>query len=79
MGADRGYRVTPEKIKFYRGQRGWNGRKFAEEAGLAPALVNRIEKGHVESPHYSTLEKMAAALGVEVSDLIEPTAHLVAS
>lgn len=75
---DRGYRVVPERIKRLRGARGWSQRRLAEESGLHPGHVNRIESGRVPSPQHDTLEAIAECLGVEVEDLIEPTASLVA-
>ena len=70
---DRGYRVVPHKLRNLRGTRGWNQVKAANEMGINPALLNRIENGHVPSPQYATLEKMAEALGVSVDELVEPS------
>lgn len=75
---DRGYRIVPERIKRLRGARGWSQRRLAEECGLHPGMINRIENGHVQSPQRETLEALADCLGVAVEDLIEPTASLVA-
>lgn len=69
----RAYRLKEGKLLYERGKRGWSQRRAADEAGLNKSLYNRIERGHVDSPQYDTLEKIAEAYGLEVSDIIEPT------
>jgi transcriptional regulator with XRE-family HTH domain len=44
--------------------------ELAEKSGVAVTTINRIEKGRVEDPHFSTLRKLARALGVEASELV---------
>ena len=51
----------PHRLRNLRGAKGWNQVKAASEMGINPALLNRIENGHVPSPQYATLEKMAEA------------------
>jgi transcriptional regulator with XRE-family HTH domain/mannose-6-phosphate isomerase-like protein (cupin superfamily) len=44
-------------------------KKLSEKAGLSIALISRIENGQL-SPSIKTLEKIATALGVRVSDIL---------
>jgi transcriptional regulator with XRE-family HTH domain len=44
--------------------------KLSNEAGLGPNAVSRIESGQVKNPHFDTLRKLAAALGVEPHELV---------
>lgn len=43
--------------------------QLAEKSGVGVTTINRIEKGHVEDPHFSTLRKLARALEVEPAEL----------
>ncbi len=44
-------------------------RELAGMARMSPSALSRIENGHVK-PEYGTLEKIAGALNLEVSDII---------
>ena len=57
-----------QEIKRLREARGWIQAKLAVEAGMAPSAVNQIENGK-RSPSANSLNKLAAALEVEVGDL----------
>ena len=46
-------------------------RELAERAGVNYVQISRIERGDVE-PYPSTVRKLAQALGVTPSDLMEP-------
>jgi transcriptional regulator with XRE-family HTH domain len=43
--------------------------ELARRAGIAASTVNRIERGWQE-PHFGTLRKIAAVLGVEPHELV---------
>ncbi len=43
--------------------------ELAERAGIGTATLNRIEKDRVE-PHFRTIRKLAAALGVDPAELL---------
>lgn len=42
---------------------------LAEKAGVSKTTIIKIEQGKI-SPHPTTIRKLAAALGVEASDLM---------
>lgn len=64
------------KIKNLRRSRGISQAKLAEKSGLSQAAISMIEKG-MKSPTLTTLEKIAQALGVSVSDLLEDDEKLL--
>ena len=49
-----------------RNERGWSQQRLADESGVNKATINQIERGR-RSPNVETLEKLAAALDVEVA------------
>ena len=44
--------------------------ELAEKSGVGVTTINRIEKGRVEDPHFSTLRKLARALEVDPAELV---------
>ena len=48
----------------------WTQRRLAQEAGLSPTTVSGIESGRISRPRFSTLKKLAKALGVDPSELL---------
>jgi transcriptional regulator with XRE-family HTH domain len=44
--------------------------ELSKAAGISPAHLGRIERNEHE-PHFSTIKKLAKALGVEPSDLVD--------
>ena len=58
------------RLRNIRKERGWTQKQLAEKAGIAREVVARIETG-ASQPTLSTLLKIAAALGVPITDLIE--------
>jgi transcriptional regulator with XRE-family HTH domain len=59
-------------IQAQREDRGWSIRKLAKCAGLAAATVSQIETGDAD-PRLSTMEKIAEALGHDLSDFLRYT------
>ena len=57
------------KLARLRKAKGWNQQDLAIRAGIHAITVSEIERG-VTDPKQSTLEALAAALGVTVNDLI---------
>jgi transcriptional regulator with XRE-family HTH domain len=51
--------------------RGLSQRELAERAKVSPATVYEMEAGRRPQPRGSTLRKLAEALGVDVSELVE--------
>ena len=66
--------MTPlgARIKGLRAERGLQQRQLAEKAGMTPSMVSQIEAGRL-TPSLPTLGKLAAALGVPIASLFEPT------
>ncbi len=48
----------------------WTQVRLAREAGVSPTTVSGIESGRISRPHFSTLRKLAGALGVEPERLM---------
>jgi transcriptional regulator with XRE-family HTH domain len=61
-------REVGAEIRRLRQARGWTGAQLAVYAGMAPSAISQIETGR-RSPNSGSLEKIAAALAVEVVDL----------
>ena len=61
--------ATMHRLRRLREDKGWSQRELAELAGVAPATILRMEKGHVK-PQGRTARKLAAVLGVEPVVLI---------
>src|SRR5215207_8719356 len=57
-----------ERIRQLRKAKGLSQAKLAVMADMDPATLNRLEQGK-GNPNIRTLERVAEALGVEVSDL----------
>lgn len=58
-----------DQIRELRQAKGLSQAKLAVTAGMDPATLNRIEQGK-GNPNLKTLQRLAATLGVEVSDLL---------
>lgn len=59
-----------DRIKLLRESKGWLQRELAKAAGLPLRTVGRIERGDVDV-RLSTLAKIAHALGVTLTDLVQ--------
>ena len=57
-----------ERIRYYRKLRGWSQETLALQAELNPAFLGHLERG-LKSPTVKTLEKIAAALDISMSEL----------
>lgn len=56
-----------------RRKRMWTQSRLAEEAGVSPTTISSIEGGRISRPHFGTVRKLAAALGVSPEDVVGPT------
>ena len=56
------------RIKLVRVERGKQLKEVAEAAGMQPSQLSRIESSKTD-PKWSTVERIARALGLEVSEL----------
>ena len=54
-------------LRHWREGRGWSLRELGKRSGVSYVTIQRIEAGML-SPTVATLEKLAAALGIEVRD-----------
>jgi transcriptional regulator with XRE-family HTH domain len=61
--------LNPSRLVELRKAKGWTQWQLAKAAGLHIATVSEAERGYKESK-LSTLEALARALGVQVSDLL---------
>jgi transcriptional regulator with XRE-family HTH domain len=62
--------VMAKRIRELRDKRGLSQRELAERSGVSREYIARIELGQ-HDPTISTLERLAAALGVRVRRLLE--------
>ncbi|MBP0636305.1 helix-turn-helix domain-containing protein [Cupriavidus sp. AcVe19-6a] len=62
-------KAVGEAVRFRRKALGLSQEALAERAGLLPAAVSRLERG-VGSPNLRTLDRVAAVLHVQVSQLL---------
>ncbi len=60
----------PELVTL-RTSRGLSQRELAERASVSPATIYELEAGRRPQPRGSTLRKLAGALGIDVSELVE--------
>ena len=57
-------------MKSLRRLRAMSQEELAEESGVARATISRIERGETGA-HGRTLRRLAAALGVDVAELVQ--------
>ncbi len=67
-----GYSVDGKKIKELRLKKRWTQQTLAHEAKISITQVNRVER-NVNTARFSTVERLAEALGVDPDELIEFT------
>lgn len=63
------------RIAEYRKRKGWSQQQLAVEAGLHVQTVSEAERLYRGKPSQQSLEAMATALGVDVSDLFKEPAE----
>ncbi len=61
-----GRRLRAERVRRF-----WTQERLAKEAGISQKAISKIETNQVE-PHFSTILKLAKALGVDPSELVDP-------
>jgi len=57
-------------LRWWRRARGLTQAELAKASGVARSQLAGIERGEVDEPRPDTLRRLAAALGVEVLDLV---------
>jgi transcriptional regulator with XRE-family HTH domain len=58
------------RLRKLRERRGLTQKALAEQAGISPGYLARLERA-LQDPRLSVLEKLARALGCKVSKLID--------
>ena len=59
-----------KRLRALREDRGWSQEEFADRAGLHRTYVSAVERG-VRNPTLSVLERLAKALGVSMTELVQ--------
>ena len=71
MNGSKDYGIRADAIRRARIRKRWTQEDLARNAGLSLGQISRIESGRIDAPHFSTIAKIAQALGVADEDLIE--------
>ncbi len=58
-----------ETIRYHRGRLGITQEELARRAEMAPTSIVRLENGKIRRPRMSTIDKLAGALQIPVSEL----------
>ena len=69
--AEKLYRVRRGRLRSARTRAGLTQMALAREADVSKAQISRIENGVHPSPHFPTIDALAAAIGVSRDYLIE--------
>ena len=67
---DRARTGIGEAVGWMRAGRMWTQGDLAREAGVSPTTVSGIESGRISRPHFGTIRKLAAALGVDPPEIL---------
>lgn len=70
MGAMDVRRKFGKRLRELREAEGWSQEEFADRAGLHRTYVSAVERG-VRNPTLSVLARIAKALGITLSDLVQ--------
>jgi len=65
------YRETGKQVRLWREYRGLSQRGLGAAAGIAPAMVHKLESGVIADPRLSTCRKLAEALGLTLIELLD--------
>lgn len=60
------------RLKAWRRRRALALRDLAAQSGVGVNTINRLERGH-QAARPSTVRRLAAALGIDPAELMEPT------
>ncbi len=67
---EQGQRRLAEYVLAARGARRWSQVELAERAGVSSSLISNIEKGYKKRVTVATLRKLAAALAVDLREVL---------
>ncbi|MDE5444408.1 helix-turn-helix domain-containing protein [Bradyrhizobium sp. CSA207] len=70
-------RLLARNLRELRLQRSWSQYDLADEASLRQALISALELA-TANPTLESLDKISAALGVEVAELLLPSKKVLA-
>lgn len=62
--------MLKDRIRELRKARGWTQEELAARAGMTQGVITNLERGARDNPTQETLDKLAGALGVPVSELL---------
>ena len=72
MARKRGYRVKSDRVRVLRDALFLSQEELAAKAGVSEATIRRMERaGEERAPHRTTVRAVAAALGVDWTEIIE--------
>ena len=57
-------------LEKYRAQKGWSQGLLAEKSGVSQTYISELE-AHKKNPTIPIVKRLATALGVSISDLLE--------
>ena len=60
-----------QRIKAARTAQGLSQEEIARRSGMSLKGMSYIERGHIEDPHISSVSRIADALGISLSELVE--------
>ena len=63
-----------ERIRKLRAAKGWSSGELAQNSGVSRAYLWQLQKDPKKHPSVQTLERLAKALGVPVTEFIEDSA-----
>ena len=58
------------KIKEYRKKSGVSQQQLSEKAGVSRTIISGLESGRIQKTTTDTIQKIAKALGIEVSKIL---------
>lgn len=58
------------KIKEYRKKSGVSQQQLSEKAGVSRTIISGLESGRIKNTTADTIQKIAKALGIEVSKIL---------
>ena len=69
------YSMTPVRVRLreLREERGLSQQALGDAAGVRQATISELESGKARRVDFTTLDRLARALGVDASALIEST------
>jgi DNA-binding Xre family transcriptional regulator len=64
------YSQGPRTLSYYRLRKGWSQKALAAQLGTSQSYIARLEAGSID-PQVSTLQRLAAALEIQPTDVLE--------